>query len=61
MTSIDPGELSEEGQMTEGALRRLELFGAAYTAVKAREWGDTPDVTDVVRLAEFLADGEPRG
>ncbi|MCY0926245.1 hypothetical protein OTB20_08500 [Streptomyces sp. H27-H1] len=55
MTDIDPGEPSTAAQMTEGALRRLDLFNAAYEAVQGREWGATPDV---VRVAEFLADGE---
>ncbi|MET9959305.1 hypothetical protein ABZ128_09485 [Streptomyces sp. NPDC006326] len=58
MTHIDPGDLSDEARMTEGAVRRLELFRAAHTAVTAYAWGETPGVTDVIRVAEFLADGE---
>jgi hypothetical protein len=54
MTEIDAGEVTP----AERCLDRADIFRAAYALVMAHSWTGNPEVNDVVRVAEFLADGE---
>ncbi|WP_326812118.1 hypothetical protein [Streptomyces scopuliridis] len=55
MTAIDAGEPTP----AEKVMDRADLFRAAHVLVTSLDWGDsTADVIDVLRVAEFLAEGE---
>ncbi|MGW2515006.1 hypothetical protein ACWC0A_37690 [Streptomyces scopuliridis] len=55
MTSIDAGEPTS----AEKLMDRADLFRAAHALVNSLEWtGGSVDVIDVLRVAEYLAEGE---
>ncbi|MFJ9213023.1 hypothetical protein [Streptomyces sp. NPDC102264] len=55
MTEIDAGEPTA----TEKIMDRADVFRAAHVLVTSLDWGgSTADVIDVLRVAEFLVDGE---
>ncbi|MFE6493393.1 hypothetical protein [Streptomyces sp. NPDC057748] len=59
MTAIDDGEPSPEAAVSARRLDRLDAFRAAHTLVNSLNWnGYNPDVIDVLRVAEFLTEGE---
>ncbi|MER5501351.1 hypothetical protein ABT096_29680 [Streptomyces sp. NPDC002561] len=59
MTTIDAGEQSEEAAAASRRLDRSDVFRAAHTLVRSLDWGGyTPEVIDVLRVAEFLTEGE---
>ncbi|MEW1551383.1 hypothetical protein [Streptomyces tsukubensis] len=59
MTAIDAGEPSAEALHTASRLDRSDVIRAAYTLITSLEWGTyQPDVFDVLRVAEFLIEGE---
>ena len=57
MASIDAGAPT----LTEHVSDRLWVFEQAYGAVAARTWERSPAVDEVLRVAEWLAEGFAEG
>ncbi|MFF6928340.1 hypothetical protein [Streptomyces californicus] len=59
MTQIDASEPTPEAVALTRRMDRSDAFRAAYTLARSLDWGGyQPDVIDVLRVAEFLTEGE---
>lgn len=59
MSTIDAGEPTPETVALTRRMDRSDAFHAAHTLARSLDWGGyQPDVIDVLRVAEFLTEGE---